>query len=282
MILGLFLYLILIIFLIILINNNTELKKKLNKNNINFCPNCGYDLKNNCKNNNILINNVSVKKNVADNKVILKEKEKVNDKEIKNNMILIVGSILIILSSIVFLTSTWNLTHSFIKILIIILIFGVFLLSSFVANKYLFLNKTSNIFYNIAMIYIPIGLFSISIFSLLGDFLSINGDGRNIYNVFVTILVSIIYYFISKKRESNLFLYLGFIFHILCVIFFVNIFTQNFVLIFSGILIYSIIFTMLYNNKIIYYSDEIHNKLSKTLGYSLSGISCYITLVSLL
>ena len=283
MLFSFFLYLILIVVLIILINNNTDLKKKLEKNNnkINFCPNCGYDL-NNVNNDHIFSEtNYSYHENELIKVREKLKKEKISEKELKNNIILIVGSMLIILSSIIFLTSTWNLTHSFIKILIIVLIFGVFLLSSYVANKYLSLNKTSDIFYNIAMIYIPIGLFSISTFSLLGDYLSINGEGRNIYYIFVSIFVSIFYYLISKKNSSNLFSYLGFIFHILCVIFFVNLFTSNIILIFSGIIVYSILFIMLYNNHIIYNSKEIHNTLYKLLGYSVSGISGYFCLVSL-
>ena len=129
-------FILLIIFLIILAEKNSNLTKKLNNmnKNIRFCPNCGYDL-NNSKSN---ITNIEIPK--TNNQVInvpIQEKTKVSEKEIKNNTILIVGSVLIILSSIIFLTSTWSLTHNFIKLLILILIFGVFLLSSYVAKKYL-------------------------------------------------------------------------------------------------------------------------------------------------
>lgn len=276
--------LILIILLIFLLNKISVLNKKLEKTKkVNFCPNCGYNLNldNSVRNfnnthNSYVTNNIE--KDIDYNHI---KKKKMSERELKNNIILIVGSILIILSSIVFLTSTWSLTHSFLKILIIVLIFGVFILSSFVAERFLSLNKTSKIFYNIAIIYIPIGLFSISSFSLLGDYLSINGEGRNIYFTFISIFISIIYYFISKKKSLNIIAYLSIIFHILGIIFFVNLFTNNIIINFSLLLIYSILFTMLYNNKIIYYNDNMHNKSSRIIGISLSVISGYLALVNL-
>ena len=56
--------------------------------------------------------------------------------------------------------------------MVIFVIFGVFILSGYVADKILSLNKTSDIFYTIAMIYIPIGLIAISCFSLLDNGIS--------------------------------------------------------------------------------------------------------------
>ncbi|MBQ3020682.1 MAG: oligosaccharide repeat unit polymerase [Bacilli bacterium] len=270
-----FLNIILIGLLIFFIVKNYKLEDKANSK-IKFCPNCGCDLYhlNNNKNDN--------HSREQEMELPQKKHEKVDDKIIKNNVILIIGSILIILSSIIFLTTTWYVTNSFIKILIIIMIYGVFSLSSFVAKKYLSLEKTSNIFFNISIFYIPIGLFSISSFSLLGEFLSINGSGRWIYLTISSILVSILYYFISKKSSSNSIFIMGVIFQYLSIAFFMNIISNTFIFIIIGLLFYNVLHGLLYNNNLLKYNKNLSFNLYKIIGISLNIISLYFSIFYLI
>ena len=107
----------------VLIHKNHNLHKEIDKykkgtnnnqsNDIKFCPNCGYDLKNAKPGiiNSTPNSTVPKKENItispaAVNKTVTK-KEVLSDKEIKNNTILITGSILIVISALVFLTSSW-------------------------------------------------------------------------------------------------------------------------------------------------------------------------------
>ena len=281
-------FIFLVVLLIIVIEKNSKLTKELKKQEkiISFCPKCGYDLYGKTQNFNVHSTN-QMQSNIDMPKMNIIEKEqkelknKMSEKEIKNNSILIVGSVLIILSSIIFLSSTWTITNEFIKLLILSLIFGVFLISSFVADKYLSLNKTSKIFFNIAVFYIPIILFSISLFELFGEYLSLNGEGKYIYLFGSSLLVSVIYYFISKKKESKLIANAGFIFQLISIIFLVNCFVNNFIVSLVGIIIHNVFYTMLYNNNMIYYNRELHYKTSKITAVSLSILSGYITLINL-
>ena len=68
-----------------------------------------------------------------------------------------------------------------VKSAVVLILAGVFLGLSKVAGKVFKLTKTARTFFYIAMIYIPICLFSISLFGLAGEYFSINGDGKYIF-----------------------------------------------------------------------------------------------------
>ena len=74
------------------------------------------------------------------------------------------GAILIVLVAIVFLTSTWHTIPNVVKTSVIILLTGVFIGASNIAKKVFKLEETANTFLYIALAYLPISLFSISLF----------------------------------------------------------------------------------------------------------------------
>jgi len=271
-------FIIMIIIIICLINKNKNLQNENENhknNNINFCPNCGFNLKEN-KNNQILSNNnnniiIQYNNHTIENKIdnnTINIKKKYTEKEIKNNLILIVGSILIILSAIIFLTSTWNIVHNLVKTIIILLMLLVFLSVSYIADKFLNLKQTSKTFYYIALAYIPIILLSIAMFSLFGKYFSLYGLGRYIYLSISSILVSLIYYYNAKKKDSQLIFIASIIFQLLSVIFTFLIFTTNINIILIGLILYTIIINLLYIKNKIYFNNNIHLKLSTILSIS--------------
>ena len=190
-----------IVAIIILSVNNHSLKEELEKlkqqivRNVNFCPKCGADYRNynvfikfctKCGFNFLNpppvqiqpeITNITTKTQEKTNST---EKQKYTDKEIKNSWILTIGSILVVLSAIVFLASTWDFTHNVVKTAVISLMLVIFFGISNIADKKLNLKQTSKTFYYIALIYIPIVLLSIYLFSLFGDCFSFYGEGKYI------------------------------------------------------------------------------------------------------
>ena len=150
------------------------------------------------------------KESIQDQKVIA-PKQEIN----KNNLILVTGSIFIIMASLLFLTSTWNILPNIIKTIVLFLLIFIFLGTSYFAGEKLKVEKTARTFFYIAMIYIPICLYSIGYLGLLGDYFSKDSIGFFLYLTLVFLITSGIYILASKK-EQNL-LYGNYIFQLLAV-----------------------------------------------------------------
>ena len=220
------LVLIAIVIIIVLINKNNSLKDELNQRG-NFCPKCGFDLR--TKTNHDTSHSTSevidkkeevpasqnVEARVNTPTTVSVEKKKIDDKEIKNSLILITGAVLIIIAAIVFLTSTWEFTLDIVKTIVIFLMFGVFLAGSHIAKKYLGLEKISKAFLYIAFSYLPLALFSICLFGLLGHYLSYEGAGKYVYLAISSIILSIVYYLYMKKNNDTLIAIYSLVFQLL-------------------------------------------------------------------
>ena len=215
-----------IVIIVILINKNNSLKDELDHRG-NFCPKCGFDLR--TKPNHNTSHNTSdvlekkeevpapqnVEARVNTPTPVSIEKKKIDDKEIKNSLILITGAVLIIIAAIVFLTSTWEFTLDIVKTMVIFLMFGVFLAGSHIAKKYLGLEKISKAFIYIAFSYLPLALFSICLFGLLGHYLSYQGAGKYVYLAISSIILSIVYYLYMKKNNDVLIAIYSLVFQLL-------------------------------------------------------------------
>lgn len=198
---------VIIVIIILLVNynelkaENERLRQSLAKS-FKFCPKCGYDLYGHTvSNQNICHEPRSEIPIVVKKEPVKIQKEKPTDKEIKNSLILIVGAVLIILSAIFFLTSTWNVSHNFVKTIIIILLFFVFYSASYIAEAKLNLKSTAKTFYYLSLAYIPIVFLSIALFGLLGNYLSLNGEGRYIYLFISSLITMFIYNYSSIKKK---------------------------------------------------------------------------------
>lgn len=268
--------LVLIIVIILLILENDKKNKEIfslkkqaeNKNNINFCPKCGYDL--NKETNKITqikteTNSTTINTNI--NKE-LTHIEKQENTEIKNSWVLITGAILIILSAIVFLTATWNITHSFIKTIVIILMFIVFEGVSKIAKEKN-LKQTSTTFHYIALAYIPIMFISIFFFGNLGEILRINKEIRSIYLTIASAVLTIIYYYDYKKDKSNIVASASIISSILAVICFTTIFSSELNYHIISLIIYTIIIGLLYLKDIFIFNEKIHKTTIEILFFAL-------------
>ena len=220
------LVLVAIVIIIVLINKNNSLKDELDHRG-NFCPKCGFDLR--TKPNHDTSHSTSevlekkeevpasqnVEARVNTPTPVSVEKKKIDDKEIKNSLILITGAVLIIIAAIVFLTSTWEFTLDIVKTMVIFLMFGVFLAGSHIAKKYLGLEKISKAFIYIAFSYLPLALFSICLFGLLGHYLSYQGAGKYVYLAISSIILSIVYYLYMKKNNDVLIAIYSLVFQLL-------------------------------------------------------------------
>ena len=170
--------------------------------------------------------------NYNDNESLLPDKDEYetlhskskSKKDNKNKVILIAGAVSIVLAAIVFLLSTWSTTPNFLKILIMVLITFLFFGLSRVAEKRFHLEQTSKTFYYIALTYIPVVLFALPALGLLGDYFSLNGEGRNIYFTISSVFLAVLYYIESIRKNSKPLAISSIVLQILSVIFGVLIF----------------------------------------------------------
>lgn len=179
----------------------------------------------------------------------IREERERKERETNNIIVLVAGAVLIVLSAIVFLLSTWQTIPDIIKTITILFVGGVFLGASKLAKEQFNLPKASKAFFYIGMIYLPICLMSIWIFGLLGDYLSVFGDGSSIYLTISSLIIAGVYYAIYKTKGTRGMLYGSIVFQILATIFFVLIFTDNICGVLCGILTYNLL--LLAYNKLI-------------------------------
>ena len=288
-----------IVIIILIIFYNDKIKKLNNEiyhlkqkglNGRNFCPKCGADLRSlhsevhNVQKEPEPTNNQSV---IKENKVIKEQipkpiPKKYNDKEIKNNFILITGSILLIISAILFLTTTWNITNNILKSGILFAMLLIFVTTSKIADKYLNLSNTSKAFHYIALAYLPIVLLSLSLFGLIGDYFSINGDGKFIYLTISSLIVTGVYYYFSYKSKEKILGIMSIIFSIITILFLGSCFTNIFTNLLLLLVIYLVVLTLLYKLNIYYIYDKLHFYTLLTLLIGLSFVSINNTLFTIL
>lgn len=260
-----FIIFVLLIFLFVknrdLINEVKFLKTKINNNNsnISFCPKCGCDLRiyneSSSQTNNVTNNNVN-ENIVVNNKP--KKENKLTKEEYKNSLILITGAFLIVLSALIFLATTWNSTGNLFKSIIIFSMLVIFYTVSRISLIKFNLKQTSRVFLYVSLCYLPISLFSISLFRLFGDYLSLFGTGKFIYFSLSCLLVSIIYILFYKNDKGVFLKVLIELFLYATVCFTTLIFTDDLIINGCMICIYSIVRQLLaLSKKDIALSDKI-------------------------
>lgn len=174
-------------------------------------------------------------------------KKIVSKNDRKNTAILVAGASLIVLAAIIFLLSSWNTIEDVVKTSILGLLIGVFIGASSIAKKVFKLDQASKTFYYISMAYMPIVLFSISIFGLFGEYLSITGLGKFIFLSTSSLLLSLLYIFEFIRTKRKPLIIFSLLFQILTVIFVVLSFSNSFNNVILGLLVYLLIIGILSN-----------------------------------
>ena len=170
--------------------------KEVTKRSVSYCTECEEAIKREQ-------DELEVKR-----KRLEEEKAAKRAEEGRTSLFLITGSILIILAAVVFLATGWQYIPDIVKTCILALGIVLFLGGSKIAKEKLNIPKTGKTFFYIAMAYIPIFLLSLSVFGLLGETLSIRGEGKYLYLGVSGIITSIVYY-IAYKNDNGRGLFYG-------------------------------------------------------------------------
>lgn len=216
----------------------------------------------------------NIKKQEITEKVIKKEK---NKEETKNNFILMAGAFLIVLAAIVFLSSMWDVISDVLKVTVLLLLMGVFIGASKVADKTFKLKNTANTFFYIAMAYIPVLALAIYLIRLSSGYLQSSHD-QNVFWLIACLIMSLIYGIISFKSKRKPLVVGSLLMQIFALISATSIFTDSFMTIILSVTVYNLILTIVD----IYLKPKMFKNIIKTFNIVLFIILTIVIYISTL
>jgi hypothetical protein len=151
-------------------------------------------------NNNEIKTTVNKSYDIEKNQTI-NEKNKVT-KERNITTILSLGIFMILLAGLILATSTWGLMSNGVKTIALLMVSILFFVMSSFTEKKLKIIKTSFAFWILGNLFLPVILLSIGFFKLLGNYLSIGGQGRYIYGI-ISATICLIFFSYSIKKYKN-------------------------------------------------------------------------------
>ncbi|MFD2923338.1 hypothetical protein [Halobacillus naozhouensis] len=140
----------------------------------------------------------------------VKTKEQVRERNITWSLIL--GVVLLLISGLVVATSQWEQMGAAMKVFSISFVSLFFLGLSYVTRKYLRIEQTAFAFLTLGSLLVPIVILAIGYFELLGDYLSLSGQGRYILGILGAAIPLPLYIKNAFNHQSRLFVWISFIF----------------------------------------------------------------------
>jgi len=169
-------------------------------------------------------NNHSVKEEKKAKKPI-KVKKSLTSEQIRERNItwsLILGVIFLLIGGLVVATNNWEVMNPMMKVISIAFVSILFFIISWFTNKFLKIEKTAFAFLILGSLFIPITVLSIGFFRLLGDWLSIYGEGKYLLGWIGSIISLPVYIRNAITYRSRLFIWLSYLFTSLGVGFFLK------------------------------------------------------------
>ncbi|UOR10466.1 hypothetical protein [Halobacillus amylolyticus] len=145
----------------------------------------------------------------------VRTREQVRERNITWSLIL--GVVLLLISGLVLATSQWEQMGSVMKVFSISFVSLFFLGLSFISRKYLRIEQTAFAFLTLGSMLVPIVILAIGYFELLGNYLSLYGDGRYVLGLMGAVLPLPLYIRNAYMHHSRLFVWISFIFSSLTV-----------------------------------------------------------------
>lgn len=133
--------------------------------------------------------------------VISFEEKKINGA----NILLILGVAFILVAGLIFATTTWNYLDNVVRTTIVLATSFVFFMAYVFAERKLKLHITSMAFYCLGSIFLPITVFTAGYFRLLGNYVSLYGEGDKLLWAMVFIPVLLTAAYATKKFLFNFF-----------------------------------------------------------------------------
>lgn len=166
-----------------------------------------------------------------------KSPEKIRERNITWS--LMIGVIMILISGLVVATSNWDTMSALSKTLSIGLVAALFFVTSYIADRFLKIAKTAFAFLVLGSLFLPIVVLAIGFYQLLGQWLSVEGDGKYILGLITTLTCLPIYIRNAMKHDNRLFVWLTYITSTVGVGFFLAAFYPPIDLFYLGIMLFN-------------------------------------------
>lgn len=138
-----------------------------------------------------------------------KSEEQIRERNI--TWLLNLGVILLLIGGLYVATSNWatmsNVTKAGSIGLVSLLFYGI----AYVSKNVLHIEKTAFAFIVLGSLFLPIFLLSIGWFRLVGDYLSIFGEGRFLFGMLSSFIVLPVYILLARRLASRLFVWFSFL-----------------------------------------------------------------------
>ncbi|MFX3672938.1 MAG: hypothetical protein ACE3JQ_00625 [Paenisporosarcina sp.] len=154
--------------------------------------------------NNMQHSKVESKPIVQNVQKVKKQKSAEELRERNISIILMIGVMLLLFGGMILATTNWGNINNLTKVMIIFMISVFFGSMSFISYK-LKIKQTAFAFLTLSSLFIPITLVAIAYYKLLGEYLSLEGEGRALLGVFGGILALLIYFKIARYFQSKMF-----------------------------------------------------------------------------
>ncbi len=205
-----------------------------------------------------------------ENKTVPKVKTEEDKARIKNSVLMITGAVLIVFASIIFLATSWESLEGIVKTLILIGLQIVFFVFSYICKESLDIPKTSKIFKYLGLIFTPIVLISLSTFELVGDYLSVNGEGAILYFGLAFILTDVIYKMINIREKDCNIAWMSYVAELLGILLVFSHFIDFENWAFLIVAIYHLFFYILISKNVV--SKDYYLKINHIMSYVIIGI----------
>jgi len=213
--------------------------------------------------NNEIKTTVNKSYDIRKNQNINKKNELIKERNI--TIILSLGIVLILLAGIILATSTWSLMSNGVKTIALLMVSIMFFVMSRFTERKLKIIKTSFTFWILGNLFLPVILLSIGFFKLLGNYLSIGGQGRYIYGIISAAICLIFFSYSIKKYKNVAFTWITLIDSEILFWFILKQLNFNYNMELLMLLIYTLVLSGIYHklNK----TQSIYNFVTKTIKY---------------
>ncbi|MFQ3545026.1 hypothetical protein Q7A53_13165 [Halobacillus rhizosphaerae] len=140
----------------------------------------------------------------------VKTKEQIRERNITWSLIL--GVVLLLICGLVVATSQWNQMGPGLKVFAISFVSLFFFALSYISEKFLKIKQTAFAFLTLGSLLVPIVIVAIGYFELLGNYLSMDGEGRFLLGLIGVLLPLPLYVRNAYRHHSRLFVWISFLF----------------------------------------------------------------------
>ncbi|GAA4071779.1 hypothetical protein [Amphibacillus indicireducens] len=126
--------------------------------------------------------------------------------------LLVLGVLFLLISGLVVATSTWDQMGAVLKVVILLSVAIFFLGLSELSSRLLKIKKTTFAFLTLGSLLLPIAIIGIGYFELLGDYLSLTGEGRYWLGLICTLVPLPLYARNAYQTKAKLFVWIFYIF----------------------------------------------------------------------